>query len=67
MYIVYVYVHAVYAYIDAQVLSANGRRPVDLETFIVGCIKLKGHLIYIYRERLCVYIHIYIYIYVYIY
>merc|ERR1711918_290432 len=25
-----------------QVLSNNGHRPVDIETFVVGCIKLKG-------------------------
>jgi len=25
-----------------MILSAQGKRPVDLETFVVGCIKLKG-------------------------
>jgi len=25
-----------------DILSANGTRPVDLETFVVGCIRLKG-------------------------
>merc|ERR1719230_2070854 len=25
-----------------SILSANGTRPVDLETFVVGCIKLRG-------------------------
>merc|ERR1719401_3271473 len=25
-----------------NVLSSNGRRSVDLETFVVGCIKLRG-------------------------
>merc|ERR550525_1930349 len=25
-----------------QVLSNNGKRSIDLETFVVGCIKLKG-------------------------
>merc|ERR1719469_1414146 len=24
------------------ILSSNGERPVDVETFVVGCIKLKG-------------------------
>jgi len=41
-----------------NLLSSNGNKPVDLETFVVGCIKLKGaaksmdlmDLVYMTRE-----------------